>query len=127
MFSNREGMQIVIAPQIYVTLEHQGDANKKDASKPKQMKIPMAWIQDGGDFRLDVTLPDSSVLDVLFPAQVESLHVNGETVWEKSTIHVATASGIHLEITSTGLRLTCKAKGSIHILAHNLGQDKDNL
>ena len=127
MFSNRAATQIVIAPQIYVTFEHPSEANKKDAGKPKQMKIPMTWIQDGADFRLDVSLPDSSVLDVLFPVEMESLHVNGESVWEKSAVHAAIAAGIHLEHTLSGLRLTCTKKGSIHILAHNISQDEESL
>jgi hypothetical protein len=126
MLPNREIMQIVIAPQINVLLEPYTDATQLQEHKPIQREIPMVWVQDGADFRLDITLPNSSVLDVLFPEKLESLHVNGETIWEKSLVHPAIAPGIHLEMTPSGLRLTCTSKGVIHILAHNVGQDREN-
>ena len=108
---------IIIAPQIYVSLESQesGPANRE--AHPKKTKIPMVWMQDGDNFRLDIELPVSSVLDVLIASFVTSLHVNGETIWMNNSAHNVLMTGAHVESTPDGLRLTCTSGGSIHILA----------
>ena len=80
----------------------------------------MIWIQDGSNFRLDINLPESSVLDVYFATQVGSLHINGETIWENNTPHAVKITGAHAEMTPGGLRLTCTSGGSIHIFARCL-------
>lgn len=108
---------IIIAPQIYVTLEPYETSELDQEIKPRQTEIPMVWIQDGSNFRLDINLPESSVLDVLFSTQVCSLHINGETIWENDRSHAVGISGTHAEMTPAGLRLTCTSSGSLHILA----------
>ena len=118
---------IVIAPQIYVCLESQPSADPTQETKPRRTEIPMVWIQDGENFRLDIGLPVSSVLDVLFSSLVESLYVNGETIWENHTTHPVGIPGIHAENTQGGLRLTCTSGGSIHILARCLLESNHKL
>jgi len=108
---------IIIAPQIYVSLESQAAPDLDQEMKPRKTEIPMTWIQDGSNFRLDIDLPDSSVLDLYFSAQVDSLHINGETIWENDTPHAVRMSGTHAEMTPGGLRLTCTSCGTLHILA----------
>jgi hypothetical protein len=108
---------IIIAPQIYVSLEAQDPPDLVQETKPRTTEITMVWIQDGNDFRLDINLPDSSVLDLYFSTQVGSLHINGETIWENNTPHAVGVSGVHVEMTPVGLRLTCTTCGMLHILA----------
>jgi hypothetical protein len=112
-----EEMQIVITPRVYVSLGEHADVSHKPESKPIQSNIPMAWIQDGTDFRLDITLPDPSVLEILFPMTVEMIHINGEIVWRKSAGPSVTVFGTQVEVISAGLQLTCTAGGALHILA----------
>lgn len=107
---------IIIAPQIYVSLERQ-EAQDAEETKPKRTEIPMVWIQDEDSFRLDIDLPESSALDVTFCTPLGSLHINGETIWANSTAHAVRIAGTHVEMTPAGLRLTCTSKGAIHILA----------
>lgn len=111
---------IIIAPQIYVSLEPQETRQQNQEAKPRQTEIPMIWTQDEDDFRLDINLPESSVLDVYFSAQVGTLHVNGETIWDNNTVHAIRMTGAHAEMTPAGLRLTCTSSGSLHILARCL-------
>lgn len=115
---------IIIAPQIYVPLE--ADASLKDGQEPRPRKteIPMIWTQEGDVFRLDIDLPNSSVLDVYFSSRVGSLHVNGETIWENQTIYSVQGTGIHAELTPAGLRLTCTKEGPVHLLALCIGNSE---
>ena len=108
---------IIIAPQIYVSLEPQDASGLIQEIKPRQTEIPMVWIQDGSNFRLDINLPEASVLDMYFSALVDSLHINGETIWENNTPHAVGITGAHAEMTPSGLRLTCTTCGTLHILA----------
>jgi len=108
---------VIIAPQIYVSLEPQDPFDFSEEIKPRRTEIPMVWIQDGDSFRLDIDLPESSVLDVVFYPLVDSLHINGETIWAANTAHAVQLAGAHVEISPGGLRLTCSCSGSIHILA----------
>lgn len=108
---------ILIAPQIYVPLGVEDSPGAHQDPQPRRTEIPMTWIQEGNIFRLDIDLPDLSVLDLYFSTHVGSLHVNGETIWENGSIFSVTRSGVHAEITPSGLRLTCTNSGSIHILA----------
>ncbi|HNB52757.1 MAG TPA: hypothetical protein PK530_12485 [Anaerolineales bacterium] len=109
---------IIIAPQIYISLDPQETTENREA-QPKRTEIPMTWIQDGDNFRLDIDLPKSSVLDVSFSLPVASLHVNGETIWSNNTVHAVQIAGAHVEESVSGLRLTCTSGGSIHILARS--------
>ncbi len=109
---------VIIAPQIYVSLAPQVTVENREV-QPKRTEIPMTWIQDGDNFRLDINLPDSSVLDVSFSLPVRSLHVNGETIWENNTVHAVQIAGTHVEESVNGLRLTCTSGGSLHILARS--------
>ena len=108
---------IIIAPQIYISLEPQGDALVRREAQPEKTKIPMVWIQDGDNFRLDIELPVSSVLDVIIASPVTSLFINGETIWMNNSAHPVQMTGAYAEDTPGGLRLTCTAGGPIHILA----------
>lgn len=109
---------ILIVPQIYVSLEEPQDPfDFSEEIKPRRTEIPMVWIQDGDNFRLDIQLPESSVLDVVFYPSVDSLHINGETIWASNTTHAVQVPGAHVEMSPGGLRLTCSRSGSIHILA----------
>jgi hypothetical protein len=108
---------IIIAPQIYVSLESQDGSDLTHETPLRQTEIPMVWIQDGRNFRLDINLPEASVLDMHFAAQVNSLHINGETIWENNTSHAVGITGAHAEMTPGGLRLTCTSCGTLHILA----------
>lgn len=109
---------VIIAPQIYVSLDPQETREEREV-QPKRTEIPMTWIQDGDNFRLDINLPDSSVLDVNFSLPVASLHINGETIWENNTAHAVQIAGAHVEKSVSGLRLTCTSGGSLHILARS--------
>lgn len=108
---------IIIAPQIYVTLDPQQLSAAPHDVQPKKTKIPMVWMQDGDNFRLDIDLPAASALDVVIASPVISLHVNGETIWMNDVAHSVRFTGAHVEDTADGLRLTCTSGGSIHILA----------
>ena len=108
---------IIIAPQIYISLEPHDSSDLNQEPKPRKTEIPMVWIQDGSNFRLDINLPEASVLDLYFSAQVGSLHINGETIWEGNTPHAVGISGTHAEMTPSGLRLTCTSCETLHILA----------
>ena len=108
---------VIIAPQIYVSLDPQDPFDFSEEAAPRRTEIPMVWIQDGDNFRLDIDLPESSVLDVIFYPCVDSLHINGETIWGNNTVHSVQIPGAHVEMSPGGLRLTCSSSGSIHILA----------
>jgi hypothetical protein len=108
--------QIIISPQIFVTLEPQETSIIQEI-QPRRTEIPMVWIQDGNSFRLDIELPNFSTLDVLFSAPVDSLHVNGETIWSNNTVYAGSIAGACVETSPLGLRLTCSSGGKLHILA----------
>ncbi len=107
---------VLIVPQIYVPLEPQGSPDASEAL-PRRAEVPMTWIQDDFGFRLDIDLPDSSALDLVFAAPVSSLHVNGETIWAEQVVHQIGLQGVRVENTPEGLRLTCTASGRLHVLA----------
>jgi hypothetical protein len=113
---------VVIAPQIYVPLGADDLAANGEEPQPRRTEIPMVWTQEGGDFRLDINLPDSSVLDVYFTTPLGSLYLNGETIWENGVIFSSRGGGVHAEVTPGGLRLTCTKSGSIHILARCMAE-----
>lgn len=113
---------VLIVPQIYVPLEPQGGSDAPEAL-PRRAEIPMTWIQDEFGFRLDIDLPDSSTLDLVFAAPVSSLHVNGETIWAGQTVHRIGLQGVHVENTPRGLRLTCTAAGRLHVLARGFAPE----
>lgn len=125
-FGDHEG-HIVIAPQIYVLLEPYECQDQNQEIQPRQTEIPMVWIQDGDDFRLDINLPESSVLDVYFSSQICSLHINGETIWENDMAHPVGFAGAHVEKTPAGLRLACTSVGSLHILARYVHKTRNTL
>jgi hypothetical protein len=108
---------IVIAPQIYIALEPPESQAYAGENPPTVAEIPMIWIQDGHNFRLDIDLPISSVLDLIIVTAISSLHVNGETIWANGRTHSIQMTGAHVESTDDGLRLTCTSGGKIHILA----------
>ncbi len=109
--------QVIISPQIYVSMDPRNLVDFGEETQPRRAEIPMVWMQDGDNFRLDIDLPHSSVLDVLFSPAVDSLHINGETIWENATAHAVRLTGVHVEVTPAGLRLTCTSSGAMHILA----------
>lgn len=109
---------VIIAPQIYISLDPEETEEGREV-QPRRTEIPMTWIQDGDNFRLDIDLPKSSVLDVNFSLPVASLHINGETIWANNTVHAVQVTGTHVEESAKGLRLTCTSGGSLHILARS--------
>jgi hypothetical protein len=118
MTFNPEAMQIIITPQIRVSLEHNpAEGVQQHETSPIQSDIPLVWVQDGLDFRLDITLPSSSMLEILFPLDLESLHVNGELAWGKSMEQSDGNSLTQVEILPSGLHFKCTAGGALHILA----------
>ena len=112
-----EARQILITPQICVSVEQTTAIHPPQEPKPIQSDIPMVWVQDGLDFRLDITLPSPSGLEILFPIDVETLYVNGEMVWGNAAEHTAVLESIRVEKIPAGLQLTCGAGGALHILA----------
>ena len=119
----RDEMQIVIATKVYVRLEQPTSTSKQPAHEAIRKEIPVVWVLDDADFRLDINLPEPSLLDILFPVDVESLHVNGETIWGKALAQSANTTQTRVEMTSSGLRFTCTSGGALHILAHILSQE----
>jgi hypothetical protein len=113
--------QIVICPQIHIPLQPPADASQ-DSPAPVQAEIASAWVQDGADFRLDIRLPASSSLEITFPIPFESLHVNGETVWDQAGMKSSRIAGLEVERWPNGLRLTCTSGGAFHILAAGVSQ-----
>jgi len=112
-----EARQILITPQICVSVEQTTAAHPTQEPKPIQSDIPMVWVQDGLDFRLDITLPSPSGLEILFPSDVETLYINGDMVWGNEPQHVAVVESVQVEKVSAGLQLTYGAGGALHILA----------
>ncbi len=110
---------VLIAPQIYVPLEARGPSDSSEIL-PRRAEIPMTWIQDDFGFRLDIELPGSSSLDLVFAAPLASLHVNGETLWADRMAHPVRLQGVHVEHTPVGLRLTCTCAGRLHVLARGV-------
>ena len=112
-----EAMQILITPQICVSIERTRAIHPPQEPKPIQSDIPMVWVQDGLDFRLDITLPSPSGLEILFPSEVETLYINGELVWGNTPEHTAFVESARVEKVPAGLQLTYGAGGALHILA----------
>ena len=112
-----EARQILITPQICVSIERTTAIHPPQEPKPIQNDIPMVWVQDGLDFRLDITLPRPSGLEILFPIDVETLYINGEMVWGNPVKHTVVAESVQVERVSAGVQLTCGAGGALHILA----------
>jgi hypothetical protein len=98
-------------------MTEQAQVDESEEIKLRRTEIPMVWFQDGDNFRLDIELPQSSVLDVIFAPSVDTVHINGETVWENHTAHAVQLIGVHAEASPAGVRLTCTSSGAIHILA----------
>lgn len=120
MSDSREQTQIVICPKVCIPVEHYTAGSQQTEPRLIQSNIPMAWTQDGMDFRLDITLPLQSALEIWFPLDVELLHVNGEIIWKKSEERSLIADGAAVQVHLTGpsgLSLTCNAGGALHILA----------
>jgi hypothetical protein len=112
-----EARQILITPQICVSVEQIPAIHPPQEPKPTQSDIPMVWVQDGLDFRLDITLPSPSRLEILFPSDVETLYINGEMIWGNAPEHTTVAESVQVEKLSAGLQLTCGTGGALHILA----------
>ncbi len=106
---------VLIAPQIFVPLD---GAAATQTPELRRAEVPMTWTWDEGfGFRLDIVLPDSSTLDLVFPTSLSSLHVNGETIWADGADQPAHCPGVRVEQSPLGLRLTCTAAGPLHVLA----------
>jgi len=117
MSFHSEAMQILITPQICVSVEQITAIHPPQEPRPIQSDIHMVWVQDGLDFRLDITLPSPSGLEILFPSDVETLYINGEMVWGNAAEQPAVVESVQVEKVSAGLQLTCGAGGALHILA----------
>ncbi len=109
--------QIIISPQIYVPLGPPASADPVAGAQLCRTEIPIAWLQEGDNFRLDIELPQFSTLELVFAASVASLHVNGETVWANDAIQPIRLGGVQVKRTAAELRLTCTNGGTLHVLA----------
>lgn len=109
--------QIIIAPQIYVPLGLPASADPVEGAQLRRTDIPIAWLQEGDNFRLDIELPQSSVLELVFTTSVASLHVNGATVWANDAIQPIRLGGVQVKRTAAELRLIYTNGGTLHVLA----------
>ncbi|MCB9420046.1 MAG: hypothetical protein H6667_09590 [Ardenticatenaceae bacterium] len=126
MVSDSQQLQIVVIPKVFVPYKNDVRLNKKEKSSLIHNNIPMIWIQDGLEFRLDVTLPEASTLEVLFPPIAETLTVNGRMVWKKSLGQLFPSEETQAEEKPTGLILKCNSGGALHILATFQEKTKPN-
>ncbi len=117
---NTRQKHIIIAPQIFVTLDPQEPQEFGVETSPRRTEIPMVWTQEGSNFRLDINLPEASVLDMYFGTTVASLHVNGETIWENNEAHAVQIPGANVVVTPAGMRFTCTSSGPLHILSRGV-------
>ncbi len=119
MIVHSEAKRIIVAPQVFVSLEPDMKKAGDSGSGPCHADIGVAWSWDEANFRMDVTLPQSGSLNITLPLYFDTVYVNGEIVWDKG----AQKTGIEtttVEPAGAGLRLNFKAGGPYHILAHGL-------
>ncbi len=115
-----EPKQIIIAPQVFVSLAPDlGEANAS-GEWPCRADIGVAWSWDEVSFRMDVTVPLAGALNVIFPFKADIVYVNGEIVWDSKGFHKTGIGTTTVEPTSDGLRMNFTAGGPYHILARGL-------
>ncbi|HTX78354.1 MAG TPA: hypothetical protein VMC62_01730 [Longilinea sp.] len=115
-----ESKQIIVAPQVFVSLAT--DSKKAGAPEigPCHADISVAWSWDEASFRMDVSVPEAGALDIIFPLKADIVYVNGEIVWDSKGSHKIGAGTTTAEPSATGLRLNFAAGGPYHILVRGL-------
>lgn len=107
---------VLIAPRLSLPLGSQNAAEAREAL-PRHADIAMTWAQDEFGFRLDIDLPESSMLDLVFSEAPVSVHVNGETIWADQCVQPILRADIDVEVLKPGLRLSFTSSGQLHVLA----------
>ncbi len=117
-----EPKQIIVAPQVFVSLAP--DLGKAGASEkwPCHVEIAVAWSWDEMSFRMDVSLPQAGALDIIFPLKADIVYVNGEIVWDSRGSHKTGSGTTTVQPAGGGLRLNFAAGGPYHILARGLSE-----
>ncbi len=111
--------QIIVAPQVFVSLAQDPQQAESAGKGPCHADIAMAWSWDETNFRMDISLPLAGALDIIFPIKADIVYVNGEIVWDNKGFH-KTGYGTTVEAADAGFRLNFAAGGPYHILAHGL-------
>ncbi len=112
--------QIIVAPQVFVSLTQDSRAPESAEKRPCHADISMAWSWDETNFRMDISLPLAGALDVIFPIKADIVYVNGEIVWDSKGFHKSAYGSTTVEPTDSGFRLNFAAGGPYHILARGL-------
>ena len=122
MVVHSEAKQIIVAPQVFVSLQPDLTAAGNIETNPNRVDIGVAWSWDEANFRMDVTLPQAGALNIVFPLKVDTVYINGEIVWDNKGPHKVVGTTT-VEADGTGLLLNFAAGGSYHILAHGLTEE----
>ena len=126
MVLNSEAKQIIVAPQVFVSLEPEfKTGGALSETGPNRIDIGVAWSWDETNFRMDVTLPQAGALNIMLPLKVDTVYVNGVIVWDKEGLHKTGIGTTTVAPAESGLLLNFAAGGSYHILAHGLTEDGD--
>jgi len=120
MVVHSETKQIIVAPQVFVSLQPDLKTAESSGTAPNRVDIGVAWSWDEANFRMDVTLPQAGALNIIFPLKVDTVYVNGEIVWDNKGLHATSIGTTTVEPDGAGLLLNFAAGGSYHILAHGL-------
>jgi hypothetical protein len=115
-----EPKQIIIAPQVFVSLAPGLGEVDAYGEWPCHADIGVAWSWDKASFRMDVTVPLAGALNIIFPFKAEIIYVNGEIVWDSKGFHKTAIGKTTVEPISDGLRMNFAAGGPYHILARGL-------
>jgi hypothetical protein len=112
--------QIIVAPQVFVSLAPDSKNAGPSGNGPNRENIALAWSWDEVSFRMDVSMPRAGTLDILFPLKADIVYVNGEIIWDGKGAHKTAIDTASVEPTCDGLRLNFAAGGPYHILARGL-------
>ncbi len=112
--------QIIVAPQVFVSLAQEPQKAESAEKGPCHADISMAWSWDETNFRMDISLPLAGALDIIFPIKADIVYVNGEIVWDSKGLHKSVYGTTTVEIADSGFRLNFAAGGPYHILARGL-------
>lgn len=79
-------------------------------------EMPMSWVQDGSDLRIDITLPGETKFSLSLPQKVKNLFINGETIWKDFERISSNSSQFILEQNTSEFKFVSEIEGSLHIL-----------
>ncbi len=114
--------QIIVAPQVFVSLAQESQKTESAGKGPCHADIAMAWSWDEANFRMDISLPLAGALDIIFPLKADIVYVNGEIVWDSRGSHKTGSGTTTVQPAGGGLRLNFAAGGPYHILARGLSE-----